>query len=117
MRRRTSLNLVVRRHMKPRRSIFRTVVAPIVTAAAFVPTLGIAVWAVARGRGAVSYANFYGLAIPYTSVLIIIGALFLRLAVAYIGRIVYNWREGHDGAAKLRTIQSPAAPADPGDGK
>jgi hypothetical protein len=103
--------------MKGRRSVFKTVVAPIVVAVAFVPTLSIAVWEVLHGRGAATYSNVYGLAIHYTSVLILVLVLILALAVAYIARIVYFWRNGRDGAAKLRKIASIEPSLDSGDGK
>ena len=103
--------------MKRRRSVFFSVVAPIVVAVAFVPTLAIAVWEVLHGRGADAYSNVYGLPIQYTSVLIVVLVLALVLAVAYIARIVYFWRVGHDGAAKLRKIDSPGSSVDLGKGK
>ena|SRR5258708_24099301 len=98
--------------MKRRRSVFKTIVAPIVVAVALVPTLAIAVWEVLHGRGAESYSNVYGLAIHYTSVLIVALALVLAVAVAYVARIVYFWRNGHDGAARLRKIDSLGSSVD-----
>jgi membrane-anchored glycerophosphoryl diester phosphodiesterase (GDPDase) len=90
--------------MKRQRFVFKTIVAPIVVAVAVVPTLAIAVWEVLHGRGAATYSNVYGLAIQHTSVLIFVLVLVLVLATAYIARIAYFWRNGHDGAAKLRKI-------------
>jgi hypothetical protein len=92
--------------MKRRRSIFKTVIAPIVVLAVFFPPLAVAVWKVLRGRGAESYSNVYGLAIHYTSVLIFVSALALAVAVAYVARIIYFWRNAGDGTAKLRKIES-----------
>jgi hypothetical protein len=112
-----SLNLIVRRKMKRRRSIFKTVVAPIVVAVAIMPTLAIAVWKVLHGRGAATYSNVYGLPIQYTSVLILVLVLVLAVAAACIARVVYFWRNGHDGAAKLRKIDSLGSSVDSGDGK
>jgi hypothetical protein len=103
--------------MKRRRSIFKTLVAPIVVAVAFVPTLAIAVWEVLHGRGAATYSNVYGLAIQYTSVLIIVLVLVLALAAAYVARVVYFWRIGHDGAAKLRKIDSAGSSVGSGEEK
>jgi len=103
--------------MKRRRSVFKTIVAPIVVAVAFVPTVAIAVWEVLHGRGAESYSNVYGLSIHYTSVLIVVLALVLAIAVAYVARIVYFWRSGHDGAAKLRKIDSLGTSVDSGSDK
>jgi len=98
--------------MKRRHSAFKTVIAPIVVLVVFVPTLAVAVWMVLRGRGAESYSNVYGLAIHYTSVLIFVLALVLVIAVAYVARIIYFWRNAHDGTAKLRKIESLATSDD-----
>jgi uncharacterized membrane protein YwaF len=92
--------------MKRRRSVFKTVIAPIVVIVVFVPTLAVAVWKVLHGRGAESYSNVYGLPIHYTSVLIFVLTLVLAIAVAYVARVMYFWRNTHDGTAKLRTIES-----------
>jgi hypothetical protein len=98
--------------MKPRRSFFRTFVAPTIAGIAVIPTVLIAVHAVSSGRGADSYRNVYGLAIPYMSVLIFFGVLIAAAAIAYLARVVYYWRIGHDRTAILRTIQSHAADDD-----
>jgi hypothetical protein len=98
--------------MKRRRSVLKTVIAPIVVLVVFVPTLAVAVWMVLHGRGAASYSNVYGLAIHYTSVLIFVLALVLAVAVAYVARIIYFWRNAHDGAAKLRKIESLSSSVD-----
>ena len=92
--------------MKRRGCVLKTIVAPIVVAAVFIPTLAIAIREVLNGRGAESYSNVYGLSIHYTSFLIIILALLLAVSVAYVARIVYFWRNGRDGSAKLRKIES-----------
>jgi hypothetical protein len=52
--------------MKDRRSISKTVIAPIVAVAVFLPTLSTALWAVLHGRGADVYSNVYGLPVSYT---------------------------------------------------
>jgi ABC-type Fe3+ transport system permease subunit len=101
-RNRASLNLIVRHNMQRRRSVFRVIVAPIVVAVAFIPTLAIAVWEVLHGQGAESYSNVYGLSIQYTSLLIAVMALVLVVAVAYVARVVYFWRNGRARTAKLR---------------
>jgi hypothetical protein len=93
--------------MRQQRSVFKTFVAPIIAAVALVPTVSIAVWEVLRGNGAGSYSNIYGLAIQYTSILILLGAVLVTAAVAYIARVIYFWRTSHDRAAKLRTIRAP----------
>jgi hypothetical protein len=103
--------------MKRGRSVFKTIVAPIVVAVAFIPTLAIAVWEVLHGRGAATYSNVYGLAVHYTSVLILFLVLALALAVAFIARFVYFWRIGRDAAAKLRKIDSLGSSADSAEGK
>jgi uncharacterized membrane protein YwaF len=103
--------------MKRTRAVFKTIVAPIVVAAVLVPTLAIAVWEVLHGRGAAVYTNVYGLAIQYTSVLIMIAALIFTLAVAYIARLVYFWRYGRGGVTELRELQPRTPYTDPGDSK
>jgi hypothetical protein len=80
-----SLNLIVRRNMKRRRSVFKTAIAPIVVLVVFVPTLAVAVWMVLHGRGAESYSNVYGLAIHYTSVLIFVLALGVSSPLSHGG--------------------------------
>ena len=79
--------------MKSRRSVFKTIVAPVIAAVVFIPTVAIAVWEVAHGRGAATYSNVYGLAIHYSSVLILLFALALAALVVFIARAVYFWRE------------------------
>ena len=81
------------------------------------PTLAIAVWEVLHGRGAAVYSNVYGLTIHYTSVLIFLGSLLAALGVAFAARLIYFWRNGHDGAARLRSIQSHPSSADLREGK
>jgi len=95
--------------MKRPRSIFRTVIAPIVAAIAMVPTLLIAAWETFHGRGAASYSNVYGLNIPYESVLIMVFVLALVLAGAYIARLAYFWRNAPDEKARLHKINSPTS--------
>ena len=107
----------VSRNIKRRRSVFKTVIAPLVMLIVFVPTLAIAVWKLLHGRGAESYSNVYRLAIHYTSVVIFVLALLLAFAVAYIARIVYLWRNAHDGTAKLRKIDSSVSSTDSIDDK
>ena len=98
-----------RRRMKSQHRFFKTLVAPAIAGIAIIPTVFIAVHAVLNGRGADSYRNVYGLAIPYTSVLVFFGILIAAVAIAYLARIVYYWRIGHDRAAKLRAIRPHAA--------
>jgi hypothetical protein len=75
--------------MKPRRSILKTIVAPIIVAVALIPTVAIAAWEVLHGRGAATYSNVYGLAIHYTSILIFLFALFLAAVAAYVARSIF----------------------------
>jgi len=103
--------------MKSRRSIFKTVVAPIVVAAVFLPTLATALWAVTHGRGAAVYSNVYGLSISYTSLLIAVAAVLLALGVAYVSRLIYLRRYGYGDVTPIREIQSQTAYTDPGDSK
>lgn len=95
--------------MKRPRSIFRTVIAPIVAAIAVVPTLLIAAWETVHGRGAAPYYNVYGLPIPYVSVLIMVSVLAVALTVAYIARLAYFLRNGRDGKARPHKITSPTS--------
>ena len=103
--------------MKRQRSILKTAAIATVVAVAFIPTLAIAVWEVLHGRGAAAYTNVYGLAIQYTSVLILVAALAVALAVAYIARLIYIWRSGHDPSAVVRKIDAPAPSGNLGDNK
>ena len=83
--------------MKRRRSLVKNVAISAVLAAAFVPILTVAVGHVHRGRGAAVYTNVYGLAIPYTSFLIMVAVAILTLLIAYIARLLYFWRNGDGG--------------------
>ena len=89
--------------MKRRRSVFKTVVAPIVAVVVFIPTLAISVWIVLHGRGAESYSNVYGLAIHYTSVLILAAMVILILGVAYLARVVHLRRYGDASEIREKT--------------
>jgi hypothetical protein len=103
--------------MKRRRSLLKIIAISAVFAATFVPTLAIAIWQVLHGHGGAVYTNVYGLAIPYTSVLIMVGTLILTLGVTYIARLVYLWRNGHGGVTELRELKSRTPYTDPGDCK
>ena len=103
--------------MKRRRSILKIVAVSAVFAAIFLPVTAAAVWQVLHGRGAAVYTNVYGLAIHYTSVLIMVAALIFTLAVAYIARLFYFWRYGHGGVTELRELQPRTPYTDPGDSK
>jgi hypothetical protein len=65
--------------MKRRRSILKIVAISAVFAAVFLPIAAAAVWQVLHGRGAAVYTNVYGLAIHFTSLLIMVAALILAL--------------------------------------
>jgi hypothetical protein len=103
--------------MKRRRSILKTVAISTVFAVAFVPTLAIALWEVLHCRGAAVYTNVYGLAIPYTSVLILVAALVAVLVIAFIARLIYFWRSGHDSGAVISKIDAGASSGKLGDSK
>jgi hypothetical protein len=103
--------------MKRQRSVFKTIVAPIVFAVAFIPTLAISVRAVLQGRGADVYSNVYGLAIHYTSLLIIVAALILALGAAYVARLLYFRRYGKGEVTELRELQPRTPYTDSGDTK
>jgi hypothetical protein len=95
--------------MKRRRSILRTVAILTVFAIVAFPTLTVAVREVLHGRGADAYTNVYGLAIHYTSILILAGTVIVALAGAYIARVVYFWR-GRRVAGSLREKVDPVTP-------
>jgi uncharacterized protein YqgC (DUF456 family) len=103
--------------MKRRRSIVKMVVVSAVFAAVFIPVVAAAVWQVLHGRGAAVYTNVYGLAIHYTSLLIMVAALILALGVAYIARLVYFRRYGNGEVTELRELQPRTPYTDPGDSK
>jgi uncharacterized protein YqgC (DUF456 family) len=103
--------------MKRRRSIVKIVVVSAVFAVVFIPVVAAAVWHVLHGRGAAVYTNVYGLAIHYTSLLIMVAALILALGVAYIARLVYFRRYGNGEVTELRELQTPTPSTDPGDSK
>jgi len=103
--------------MKRRRSIVKIVAISAVFAAAFIPVVATAVWQVLHGRGAAVYTNVYGLAIHYTSLLIMVGALILALGVAYIARLVYFRRYGNGEVTELRELQPRTPYTDAGDSK
>jgi hypothetical protein len=103
--------------MKRRRSILKFVAIWAVLAATVVPTLTVAVWQVLHGRGALVYTNVHGLAIPYTSVLIIVATLILTLGVAYIARLLYFRRSNLGEVTEIRELHAQAPYTDPGDSK
>ena len=98
--------------MKRPRSVFKTIIAPIVVMVVFIPTLTISIWKVLHGRGAESYLNVYGLSIHHTSVLILATAVVLILGVAYVARVIHFWRYGEASAIREQTPYT-----DPGDSK
>jgi hypothetical protein len=101
--------------MKRRRSILKIVAISAVFAVAFTPTLAVAIREVLHGRGAAVYTNVYGLAIPYTSVLVLIAALVAVLVIAFIGRLVYFWRSGSDSRAVVTKLDAGARSGKLGD--
>jgi hypothetical protein len=103
--------------VKGRRSIFKSVVAPIVTVAVCLPTLATALRAVLHGRGGAVYFNVYGLFISYTSLLISVAAILLALVIAYVARLVYLWRYGYGDVTPIREIQSQSSYTDPAHSK
>jgi uncharacterized protein YqgC (DUF456 family) len=103
--------------MKRRRSIVKIVSVSMVFAAVFIPVVAAAVWQVLHGRGAAVYTNVYGLAIHYTSLLIMVVALILALGVAYIARLLYFRRYGNGDVTELRELQPRTPYTDPGDTK
>jgi hypothetical protein len=103
--------------MKRRRSVLKIVAISSVLTAIVVPTLAVAVRQVLHGRGAAVYTNVYGLAIHYTSVLIMVAAVLLTLGVAYLARVVYSWRHNYGEVTELRELQSQTPYTDPGGSK
>jgi len=103
--------------MKRRRSIVKTVAISTVFAVVFVPTLTISVWELLHGHGAAVYTNVYGLAIHYTSVLILVPALVAALVVAFVARLIYFWRGGHASGALIRKTGAGTPQGNSGHGK
>jgi hypothetical protein len=103
--------------MKRPRSIVKVVAISTVFAAAFIPVVATSVWQVLHGRGAAVYTNVYGLAIHYTSLLIMVAALILALGIAYIARLVLFRRYGNDKVTELRELKPRTPYIDPGDSK
>jgi hypothetical protein len=68
------------------------------------PTLLAAVWEVLHGRGAATYTNVYGLAIHWTSPLILVIALVATLLVAFVARLIILWRDKRDAVKLIRAI-------------
>jgi hypothetical protein len=97
--------------------MLKIVIAPIVAAAVFLPTVTTALWAVLHGRGAAEYFNVYGLPISYTSLLIMVATVTFALGVAYAARLIYFWRYDRGEVASIREIQSQTPYTDPGDSK
>ena len=103
--------------MKRQRSVAKIIAILAVFAAVLVPIVAVALWHVLHGRGAAVYTNVYGLAIPYTSVLIMVATLILTLGVAYVARLLYFRRNGHGEVTELRELQPRTPYTDPGDSK
>ena|SRR5271166_1881291 len=82
------------------------VIGSIVVAFCMVPSLLLAVREVARGHGGGTYTNVYGLAIHYTSLLIIVGVGVVALLAALIGRLLYDWRLRRDVRAVDRWVEA-----------
>jgi hypothetical protein len=76
------------------------------------PTLLAAVWEVLHGRGAATYTNVYGLAIHWTSPLILVIALVATLLVAFVARLIILWRDKRDAVNLIRTIVAQVASGD-----
>ena len=101
--------------MKRSRSVLKVVGISIVFTAVAIPTVAMALWQVRHGRGAAIYTNVYGLAIHYTSALLMVAAVILTLGVAYVARVVHIRRYGE--ASDLQELQSQTPYTDPGDKK
>jgi MFS family permease len=82
------------------------VLGSIVATICLAPTVMLAVREVYRGHGAGTYTNVYGLAIHYTSLLILLGFTVAALLAALIGRLLYFWRLRHDVRAVDRWIDA-----------
>ncbi|HEX3912320.1 MAG TPA: hypothetical protein VHW71_02330 [Steroidobacteraceae bacterium] len=98
--------------MKRPRSTLKIVAIWTVLAAVGVPALAVAVWQVQHGRGAAVYTNVYGLAIHYTSVLILAAAVILILGVGFLARVIHLRRYG-----EATEIPEQTPYTDPGDSK
>ena len=100
--------------MKRRHSNVKIVVVSLVFSAVLIPVVAAAVWQVLHGRGAAAYTNVYGLAIHYTSLLIMVAALILALGAACIGRVLYFRRYGNGEVTELRELEPQTPYTDPG---
>jgi hypothetical protein len=72
------------------------------------PTLLAAVWKVSHGRGADTYTNVFGLAIHWTSTLILVVALVATLLIALIARLIILRRDRRDAMKIIKTIVARA---------
>jgi hypothetical protein len=82
------------------------VIGAIVVTICLAPTLILAVREVARGHGAEIYTNVYGLAIHWTSLLIMVAFVFVVMLAALVGRLLYFWRIRRDARALDRWIDA-----------
>jgi NADH:ubiquinone oxidoreductase subunit 6 (subunit J) len=90
--------------MRRKRSVREVVLIAIVLALVAAPTLLASLWHISHGRGADTYTNVYGLAIHWTSPLILVVALVSTLIVALIARMVILRREKRETLKVIRAI-------------
>jgi len=95
--------------MGRKRSIREVVFIAIVFALVAAPTLLAAVWQISHDRGAGTYTNVYGLAIHWTSPLILVATLVATLLVAFVARMIILRRDRRDAMKIIRTIVARAA--------
>jgi hypothetical protein len=85
------------------------VVIAVVFAMVAAPTLMTAFWEIRHGHGAATYANVYGLAIHWTSPLILAIALAATLLLAFVARLIVLWRDKRDTATLISKIAARVA--------
>lgn len=74
----------------------RQVFSAIIMLICVVPMLLMAVHKVSHDQGAETYENVYGLALHWTSFLIIVWCSILAMLIALVGRWWYFWRIRRD---------------------
>ena len=100
---------IIRQVMTRKRSIRDVAIIVIVFSLVAAPTLLTAVWQVWHGHGADAYSNVFGLAIHWTSSLILVFALVATLVVAFIARMIILRRDRRDAMKIIKQIIIRAA--------
>jgi heme/copper-type cytochrome/quinol oxidase subunit 2 len=91
-----SLNLIVRRHMNRRVSIWLTVIFGVGVVLTVSTWILRAIIQVRHNRGAETYVNVQGMQVHWVDVLTMWTAVFLTALVLLIARAIYSWRRKRD---------------------